>query len=99
MEPRSVDALPSPPFGRKGGKGAGRGSNPSLVLRTPRRYHKAGRGPIMNPNDIVPAEPDRRPRFIVDANCGRLATWLRVLGFDASFPPALPDPELLRRAA
>lgn len=40
-----------------------------------------------------------RPRFLVDANCGRLATWLRVLGFDAARPPALADDQVLRRAA
>jgi len=30
---------------------------------------------------------------------GRLARWLRVLGFDTTCDAALPDPELVRRAA
>jgi uncharacterized protein with PIN domain len=29
---------------------------------------------------------------------GRLARWLRVLGYDTSYDMALPDPELVRRA-
>src|SRR5579885_862335 len=53
----------------------------------------------MNEHNNVPRQMNDQPRFIVDANCGRLATWLRVLGFDTTLPPALPDPELLRRSA
>jgi uncharacterized protein with PIN domain len=39
------------------------------------------------------------PKFLLDAHLGRLARYLRMLGFDAAFDPALDDPELMRRAA
>ena len=38
------------------------------------------------------------PRFIVDVNVGRLAKWLRVLGYDTLFVPGVDDAELLRIA-
>ena len=34
-------------------------------------------------------------RFVVDLNVGRLAKWLRVLGYDALFPADAEDNELL----
>jgi uncharacterized protein with PIN domain len=37
-------------------------------------------------------------RFLVDCNVGRLARWLRALGYDAAYEPALGDAELVRRA-
>ncbi len=37
-------------------------------------------------------------RFIVDANVGRLATWLRVMGYDASFVHGIGDNDLIRMA-
>lgn len=33
--------------------------------------------------------------FLADAMLGRLARWLRVLGFDTRFDPTLDDPELV----
>ena len=36
------------------------------------------------------------PRFIVDVNVGRLAKWLRVLGYDTLFPTDAGDNELVR---
>lgn len=38
-------------------------------------------------------------RFAADAMLGRLARWLRVLGFDTSYDAGLADPELVRRAS
>lgn len=38
------------------------------------------------------------PRFVVDVNVGRLAKWLRVMGYDTLFPPDMADDELVRIA-
>ena len=38
------------------------------------------------------------PRFIVDLNVGRLAKWLRIMGYDALFVPGIEDGELVRLA-
>jgi uncharacterized protein len=38
-------------------------------------------------------------RFICDDNLGRLAKYLRILGFDTAFIEPISDPELLRLAA
>jgi hypothetical protein len=38
------------------------------------------------------------PRFAADAMLGRLARWLRVLGYDTSYDMALADPVLVRLA-
>lgn len=35
-------------------------------------------------------------KFVVDVNVGRLAKWLRVMGYDALFIPDVDDAELLR---
>ena len=37
-------------------------------------------------------------RFLADSNVGRLARWLRVLGYDAAFEPRLSDGLLVFRA-
>lgn len=39
-----------------------------------------------------------RPRFIADAMLGRLARWLRTLGFDTAYDDRIADAELVRRA-
>jgi len=41
---------------------------------------------------------DGRTRFFADAMLGRLARWLRILGFDVAFQPHIGDGELVRRA-
>jgi uncharacterized protein with PIN domain len=44
------------------------------------------------------AEPAGEPRFAADAMLGRLARWLRVLGFDTSWEAHVPDAALVRHA-
>jgi len=39
-----------------------------------------------------------RPRLLADAMLGRLARWLRILGYDTLYNPRWPDDELARRA-
>jgi uncharacterized protein with PIN domain len=52
----------------------------------------------------VGIEPDRaapidgEPRFLADAMLGRLARWLRILGFDTAYRDDWPDAEIARRA-
>lgn len=41
----------------------------------------------------------RNPRFFADAQLGRLARYLRLLGFDTLYENAIDDAELVRRAA
>ena len=36
-----------------------------------------------------------RPKFIVDANVGKLARWLRMLGYDTAFVRDIDDDELI----
>jgi uncharacterized protein len=38
------------------------------------------------------------PRFLADSNVGRLARWLRVLGYDTVYEPVLPDAQVVARA-
>jgi hypothetical protein len=49
---------------------------------------------------LAPPPPIRAgpPRFAVDAMLGRLALWLRLLGFDVFFEPDVGDEALARRA-
>ncbi len=39
-----------------------------------------------------------RPRFLADAMLGRLARWLRILGYDAAWEEHVSDADLVRRA-
>lgn len=41
----------------------------------------------------------REPRFFADAMLGRLARWLRVIGYDTAYDAAIGDAELVRRSA
>ena len=43
-------------------------------------------------------EPTPTPRFIADVMLGRLARWLRVLGYDTLYSSTMDDPELARIA-
>jgi len=47
---------------------------------------------------LSPADDGAAPRFAVDAMLGRLARWLRLLGFDAWYEADVPDEQLVRRA-
>jgi uncharacterized protein len=38
------------------------------------------------------------PRFVIDVNVGRLAKWLRIMGYDTLFPEDSTDNELVRIA-
>ena len=38
------------------------------------------------------------PKFLVDVNVGRLAKWLRIMGYDTLYIPDVDDTELLRVA-
>ncbi len=39
-----------------------------------------------------------RPTFFVDAMLGRLATWLRLMGYDTKYDPNIDDDDILRIA-
>jgi uncharacterized protein with PIN domain len=47
----------------------------------------------------VRPEPLRDPRFVLDVHLGKLAGYLRMLGFDAAYSNSATDPELAQRAA
>lgn len=57
--------------------------------------------PVFESVDIRPLlrlrpVPKRNPRFIADAHLGRLARYLRMLGFDTLYENALPDRQLVQ---
>lgn len=52
----------------------------------------------MAPAGVAPVDGGGEPRFLADAMLGRLARWLRLLGFDTAYDPAIEDAEVARRA-
>jgi uncharacterized protein with PIN domain len=42
--------------------------------------------------------PEVEMKFIVDGMLGRLAKWLRILGYDTTYSPHLDDDQLVRQA-
>lgn len=57
--------------------------------------------PVFESLDISPvsrvrSEPLRRPRFVLDGHLGRLAAYLRLVGFDALYERDLADETLVR---
>jgi len=60
--------------------------------------------PMFESLDITPElrvrpAPLRDPKFVLDVHLGRLAAYLRMLGFDAKYDHAASDPELARISA
>lgn len=60
--------------------------------------------PVFETVDVTPVlkvrpRPLREPRFMADAHLGRLAGYLRMLGFDTLYENAMDDPELVAIAA
>lgn len=47
----------------------------------------------------VRARPLRQPRFVLDVHLGKLAAYLRLLGFDTTYHRQWQDPELARRSS
>jgi uncharacterized protein len=47
----------------------------------------------------VRPEPLREPRFVLDVHLGKLAAYLRLLGFDTAYDREWHDPELARRSS
>jgi uncharacterized protein with PIN domain len=59
--------------------------------------------PVFETLDIGPVarlrpRPLREPRFVLDVHLGRLATLIRLLGFDADYASTYDDAELTRRS-
>jgi len=59
--------------------------------------------PVFERLDISPviqlrAEPLRRTRFILDVHLGKLARYLRMLGFDTAYSPEWDDDEIIQLA-
>lgn len=57
--------------------------------------------PVFESFDVGPLvrvrpEPLRETRFVLDAHLGKLARFLRLLGFDSSYDASRPDPDLVR---
>jgi uncharacterized protein with PIN domain len=60
--------------------------------------------PMFESLDITPTlrvrpEPLREPKFVLDVHLGRLARYLRMLGFDAMYSSSATDPELAQVAS
>ncbi len=49
-------------------------------------------------NSLTPDVPSIEDQFIADAMLGRLARWLRFLGFDTLYYPDIPDNNLIKIA-
>ena len=49
-------------------------------------------------NSLTPDVPPEKYQFIADAMLGRLARWLRALGYDTLYYPDIPDNDLVRIA-
>ncbi len=63
-----------------------------------RTFHCSCGARVAHEARVRSATPDPIPRFISDAMAGRLARWLRVIGFDTAYRPDISDAELVRQA-
>jgi uncharacterized protein len=61
--------------------------------------YPSGEGPDVRAGDRVGPPPHGEPRFVVDGHLGRLAAYLRMLGFDTWYRNHADDDELARRSA
>ncbi|HEX7362127.1 MAG TPA: Mut7-C RNAse domain-containing protein [Bryobacteraceae bacterium] len=57
--------------------------------------------PVFEALDVTPElrirrEPLRQPKFVLDVHLGRLAAYLRLLGFDTAYRSCASDPDLAR---
>jgi uncharacterized protein with PIN domain len=77
--------------------GCGRGYDEGL-FRDGRTLHCACGSVVAAARRIRDETAQRPPRFMADAMLGRLARWLRILGFDTAYEPDLDDGDLVRRA-
>jgi len=61
--------------------------------------YPSGLGPAVPASARVGPPPLQEPRFVVDGHLGRLAAYLRMLGFDTWYRNHADDEELARRSA
>lgn len=75
--------------------GCGRAYDPALFAFGRTIHCACGRRVGLEPAEVPAADPRR---FMADAMLGKLARWLRLLGFDTAYEPDIADGELVRRA-
>jgi uncharacterized protein with PIN domain len=75
--------------------GCGREYDPALFAFGRTIHCACGQRVGVAPADVPLADP---PRFAADAMLGKLARWLRLLGFDTVYEPDIADEALVRRA-
>jgi len=77
--------------------GCGRRYDPAL-FEFGRTIHCTCGARVGREQRIGSSPANQEPRFIADAMLGRVARWLRTLGYDTVFNDAIADFELVRRA-
>ena len=80
--------------------GCGRDYDAALFGYGRTLHCKCGARVGMEPRELerATAGDGNEPRFLADAMLGRLARWLRLLGFDTAYDAAIEDAEVARRA-
>ena len=69
---------------------------PHFYARSQRGRRRVAR--VVTANYHGPGCRVSEPKFIVDVNAGRLAKWLRIMGYDAASAPDLEDTSLVSLA-